>query len=116
MMESHVLYYQITILTKICILQLYKIRNKAIKGGYNPQVLKLFLDSYIADEPKASRPPITLNIITLIEEILVQNSTTRSFSYSYIVIEVATKLGIEKAICAKTIYKVLKAKKYKFCK
>lgn len=115
-MESHVPHHQITALTKICTLQLYKIRNKAIKRGYNPEVSKLLLDSYVADKPKAGRPPVSLNIITLIEEILVQNSTTRSFSCGHIAAEVATKLGVEKAVCAKTVYKVLKAKKYKSCK
>ena len=30
--------------------------------------------------------------------------------------KVTTRLGVKKAICTKSVYKVLKAKKYKSCK
>jgi hypothetical protein len=43
----------ITVFTKICTSQLYEIRNRAIKWGYNPEVSKLLLDSYVADAPKS---------------------------------------------------------------
>jgi len=71
------------------------------------------LDSYITDEPKPGRPLISLNLVAMVKEIITKNATIRSFLYSHITIKVATKLGVEKSIYAKTIYKVLKAKKYK---
>jgi hypothetical protein len=90
MMESGVPHQHITALTKICTSQLYKIRNKAIKRGYNPKVSRLLLDSYVADEHKSGRPPIPLDITAMIEEIVTKNATTRSFSCSHIASQVAT--------------------------
>jgi hypothetical protein len=62
------------------------------------------------------RPLIPLDITAMIEEIVTKNATTRSFSCSHIALQVATQLGVEKSVCAKSVYKVLKAKKYKSCK
>jgi hypothetical protein len=67
----------------------------------------------MADKPKSGRPLIYINIANLIEEIIIKNSTLRSFSYSYIAAEVASKLGVEKDLYAKSVFKILKAKKYK---
>jgi hypothetical protein len=96
---------------------LYKIKEKALKRGYNFKVFKLLLNVYITDERKLGRPLIlTLNIVKMIEDIVTRNSMTRSWSCNNIAVEVTTRLGIKKAICAKSVYKVLKAKKYKSCK
>ncbi len=116
-MESNVLYYFIIALTKILTSQLYKIKAKALKRGYNPVILKLLLNSYMADERKPSCPSVlTLNIIQIIEDIITKNLITRSQSYGNIAVEVATRLGVKKVIYAKSVYKVLKAKKYRSCK
>jgi hypothetical protein len=88
--ESSVSHEQITSFTKICTLQLYKIRNKAIKRGYNPKVSRLLLDSYIADKHKSGCLLIPLNIIAIIEEIVTKNAITRSFLCSHIALQVAT--------------------------
>ena len=107
----------ITALTKISTSQLYKIRAKALKREYNPVILKLLLDSYMADKHKPGRPSVlTLDIVQMIEDIITKNSTTRSWSYGNITVEVATRLGVKKAIYAKSVYKVLKTKKYRSCK
>ena len=116
-MESNVPHHFITALTKISTSQLYKIRAKALKRGYNPVISKLLLDSYIADEHKPGRPSVlTLDIVQMIEDIVTKNSTIRSWSCGNIAAEVTTRLGVEKAIYAKSVYKVLKAKKYRSCK
>jgi hypothetical protein len=116
-MESNIPYYFITALTKISTSQLYKIRVKTLKRGYNPVISKFLLDSYIADKCKPGRPSVlTLNIIQMIEDIITKNSITRSWSCGNIAVEIATRLGVEKAIYAKSVYKVLKAKKYRSCK
>jgi len=52
----------------------------------------------------------------MIKNIITQNLTTKSWLYSNIVAKVAIRLRVKKAICAKSVYKVLKAKKYKSCK
>jgi hypothetical protein len=117
MMENQVLHHHITALTKISTSQLYRIREKALKRGYKPKVSKLLLDAYVTDKRKPGRPLVlTLDIIKMIEDIVTRNSTTRSWSCGNITAEVATRLGVKKAICAKSVYKVLKAKKYKSCK
>jgi hypothetical protein len=74
------------------------------------------LDKYVADKPRKSRSTISLDIIAIIEDIVTKNSTTRSYSCAAIAAEVATRLAVKKAVCAKSLYKVLKAKKYKSCK
>jgi hypothetical protein len=116
-MESNVPYHFIIALTKISTSQLYKIRNKAIKRGYNPVISKLLLDAYVTDKRKPGRPSIlTLDLIQMVEDIVTKNSTTRSWSCGNITVKVAMRLGVKKSICVKTVYKVLKAKKYKSCK
>lgn len=96
---------------------IYRIRNKAIKQGYNPAVLKLLVLAYIIDKPKLGRPSILIaDIIQMIKDIVTKNSITRSWSYRAIILEVAIRLGVEKSVYAKSVYKVLKAKKYKSCK
>jgi hypothetical protein len=63
-MESNVLYYLITTFIKIKTFKLYKIKDKAIRRGYNPNILKLLLNNYIANKRKPSRPLIlTFNIM-----------------------------------------------------
>jgi hypothetical protein len=47
------------------------------------------------------------------KDIVTKNLITRSWSCGSIMVEVATRLGVKKLICAKSVYKVLKAKKYK---
>ena len=116
MIKASILYYQITTLIKIYTLQIYKIRDKAIKRGYNLKILRLLLDSYVTDKPKPRRLAITLNIVTLVKEIIIKNSLTRSFSCGYIALEVTLRLGVKKDLCAKSVYKILKAKKYRSCK
>lgn len=115
--ESNIPYYLITAFTKIKTFKLYKIKDKAIRRGYNPKISKLLLDNYIANKRKPSCLLIlTLNIVQMIKDIVTKNSTTKSQLCGNIVIEVATRLGVKKAIYAKSVYKVLKAKKYKSCK
>jgi hypothetical protein len=60
MLESGVPYYQITALTTIKIISIYRIRDNAIKRGYNPVVSKLLVLAYIANEPKLGRPSILI--------------------------------------------------------
>jgi hypothetical protein len=80
-------------------------------------ILKLLLDSYITNERKPGRPSVLiLDIVQMIKDIIIKNSITRSWSCGNITAEIATRLGIEKAIYAKSVYKVLKAKKYRSCK
>lgn len=110
--ESGVLHHQITALSKLCTSQLCKIKDKAIKRGYNLKVSKLLLDAYVADEPRKGQSTISLNIIAMIEDIVTKNQMIRSYSCSAIAAKVATRLGVKKAVCAKSVYKVLKAKKY----
>jgi len=116
MIEAGIPHHQITTLTKICTSQIYKIRDKAIKRGYNLKILRLLLDSYVTDKPKPRRLAITLNIVALVKEIVTKNSLTRSFSCGHIALEVALRLGVKKDLCAKSVYKILKAKKYRSCK
>ncbi len=47
---------------------------------------------------------------------MTKNSSTRSFSCGYIALEVALRLGVKKDLCAKSVYKILKAKGYRSCK
>jgi len=70
----------------------------------------------VADEPKKGRSTISLEIVAMIEDIVTKNQTTRSYLCGAIAAEVATRLGVKKAVCAKSVHKVLKAKKYKSCK
>jgi hypothetical protein len=49
----------------------------------------------------------------MVKDIVTKNLITRSWSCGSIMVEVATRLGVKKLICAKSVYKVLKAKKYK---
>ena len=44
---------------------------------------------------------------------MTKNSSTRSFSCGYIALEVALRLGVKKDLCAKSVYKILKAKGYR---
>jgi hypothetical protein len=80
-------------------------------------ISKLPLNAYVADKYKPSRPLVlTLDIVQIVEDIVTKNLITRSWLYSSIAAEVATRLGVKKLIYAKSVYKVLKAKKYKSCK
>jgi hypothetical protein len=49
----------------------------------------------------------------MVKDIVSKNSTTKSWSCGAIALKIATRLRVEKFICAKSVYKVLKAKKYK---
>jgi helix-turn-helix protein len=78
-MESNVPHYLITALTKIKTSRLYKIRDKAIRRGYNPNILKLLLNDYVVDKRKPGRPLVlTLNIVQIIKDIVTKNLITRS--------------------------------------
>jgi len=77
--ESNIPYYLITAFTKIKTFKLYKIKDKAIRRGYNPKISKLLLDNYIANKRKPSCLLIlTLNIVQMIKDIVTKNSTTKS--------------------------------------
>jgi hypothetical protein len=58
----------------------------------------------VADEPKKGRSTISLEIVAMIEDIVTKNQTTRSYLCGAIAAEVATRLGVEKAVYAKCIY------------
>jgi hypothetical protein len=69
------------------------------------------------NDPKPGRPSVLLtDIVQMVEDIVTKNSTTRTWSCGVITTEVATRMNVEKSICAKSVYKILKAKKYKSCK
>jgi hypothetical protein len=52
----------------------------------------------------------------MVKDIVTKNLITRSWSCGSIAVKVATRLGVKKSLCAKSVYKVLKVKKYKSCK
>jgi hypothetical protein len=77
--ESNVPHHLITTLIKIKTSRLYKIKDKAIRWGYNPNILKLLFNDYIADKRKPSRPLVlTLNIMQIIKDIVTKNLTIKS--------------------------------------
>jgi hypothetical protein len=77
--ESNILYYIIIAFIKIKTFKLYKIMDKAIRRGYNLNILKLLLNNYIADKRKPSRPLVlTLNIMQIIKDIVTKNLTIKS--------------------------------------
>jgi hypothetical protein len=109
--------HQITALITISKTSIYRIRKKAIEQGYNPVVSKLLLDIYVVNDPKPGRPSVlSADIVQMVKDIVTKNSTTRAWSCGAIATEVATRLNVKKSIYAKSVYKILKAKKYKSCK
>ncbi len=71
----------------------------------------------MADEPCPGRPSVlSADIVQMIKDVVTKNLTARTWSCGNTAVEVATRLGVEKSICAKSVYKVLKAKKCKSCK
>jgi hypothetical protein len=67
-------------LTKISKQHIRKIKRKAIKRGYNPDVCKIILLRYVEDNLRTSRPAIVQTVKDLIIKILIRNSSTRLYS------------------------------------
>jgi hypothetical protein len=103
-------------LTKISEQHIRKIKRKALKRGYDPDVCKVILLRYVEDDLKTGRPAITETVKDLIIKILVRNSSTRAYSCQRLAFEVGEKLGQEKAISARTVFTVLKKRGYGSCK
>jgi hypothetical protein len=103
-------------LTKISEQHIRKIKRKAIKRGYNPDVCKIILLRYVEDDLRTGRPAIVQTVKDLIIKILTRNSSTRSYSCQRLAFEVGEELGQKKAISARTVYTVLKQRGYSSCK
>jgi hypothetical protein len=116
LLEFGVLIYYIVNIIGIRESIIYRIRKRAIKRGYNPDVCKKILLYYVEDAPKTGRPDTPPHIKRLIIDIMKQNSTTRAWSSGKIAGEVCKRLGIRKAISASTVYRELKDQGYSSCK
>jgi hypothetical protein len=54
------------------------LKKKTKERGYNPEVSKIILLSYIEDVPRSGKPFLGANLTKLVLSIITQNSTNRS--------------------------------------
>jgi hypothetical protein len=68
---------------------------------------------HVLNTPRFGRPPISINTIKCVLKVMLQNSTTKGFSYVIIAKEVRKH---RHEIAPRTVWKVLKQVSYSQCK
>ena len=105
---------QITEITGVSKSQVYSYRRTAIQRGYNPQVDKRLLISYVEDAPRSGRPvKATEEVKKQLVEVVTKNSTTRQWSTQKIANAIAL---IGTKISARTVLNILNSLGYSPCK
>ena len=96
---------EITKRTGISKVQIYKIRDKAISRGWDPQISEVVEVFHIEDRARSGRPKTSQDLVDSVLQTVTRNSTTRSWSYARIAFEVSS-LSLSQ-ISQRTVWRIL---------
>ena len=101
---------EITKNTGISKAQLYKIRDKAISRGWNPEISGIVKVSHVEDGARSGRPKASQELVDFVLQTVTQNSTTRGWSCTRIAFEVSSLST--SLISQKTVWRILREHQY----
>jgi transposase len=103
---------EITAISGVSKTSIYRIKQTALERGYNPEVCRTILASFVEDAPKSGRPcKATPDVEDLIIQTISKNSTTREYSQ-----QIANSIAPTALVSASTVYRVLKRRGYRSSK
>lgn len=111
MLEYRLPIAQIVADTSMSSTSIYRLLTEAKKRGYNSDISKQILLSYVADTPRSGRPitATTPAIVAEVEKLITRNSTTRE----YLTQQISNKLPAMLRASARSVHRIIHSQGYR---